>query len=41
VLTGFAGVALAAAPDGSGISLYALLALGAAFAFGALMVVMR
>lgn len=41
VLTGFAGVALAAAPDGSGISLYALLALAAAFAYGSIMVVMR
>ncbi|WP_193186003.1 DMT family transporter [Nisaea sediminum] len=41
VLIGFSGVVLAAAPDGSGISLYALLALAAAFAYGCIMVVMR
>lgn len=41
VLIGFSGVLLAAAPDGSGISPYALLALGAALAYGSIMVVMR
>ncbi|UUX48263.1 DMT family transporter [Nisaea acidiphila] len=41
VLIGFSGVVLAAAPDDSGISLYALLALAAAFAYGCIMVVMR
>ncbi|WP_420402617.1 DMT family transporter [Nisaea sp.] len=41
VLVGFSGVLLAAAPDGSGISLYALMALGAALAYGTIMVVMR
>jgi len=41
VLIGFSGVLLAAAPDGSGISIYAVLALVAAMAYGSIMVVMR